>query len=122
MTAPADRDALVELVARAMAIANGKDPDAPAWIRYPGGHTEGICWRDQYAKKARATLTAMEAAGCVVVPVEATDEMSMDGVVAYGDSLSAITGNPTDSVCSSRDTGAAYCAMLANSPYRVETV
>jgi hypothetical protein len=53
-------DEKVERVARALAIADGKDPDAPAWIRYPGAETYGICWRDQYAKKAEAAIAAME--------------------------------------------------------------
>jgi hypothetical protein len=49
----------VEKAARALAVADGKDPDAPAWIRFPSGQTEGICWRDQYAQKARAALEAV---------------------------------------------------------------
>ncbi len=49
----------IERVARALAVADGKDPDAPAWVRYPGGYPEGICWRDQYADKARAAISAI---------------------------------------------------------------
>ena len=49
----------VERVARALAKADGKDPDAPAWIRYPSAETYGICWRDQYAAKAKAAIAAM---------------------------------------------------------------
>lgn len=49
----------LEEVARALAKADGKDPDAPAWIQYPRGNTFGICWRDQYTTKARAALEAM---------------------------------------------------------------
>ncbi len=53
-------DEMVERVARALAKADGKDPDAPAWVRYPGGEAIGLCWRDQYAPNAQAALTAME--------------------------------------------------------------
>lgn len=53
-------DRLIEQIARVLAKADGRDPDAPAWIRYPGGHTEGICWRDQYAHKARAVLEFLQ--------------------------------------------------------------
>ncbi len=49
----------IERVARALAKADGKDPDAPAWVRFPGGHPEGVCWRDQYAGKAKAALDSM---------------------------------------------------------------
>lgn len=68
---------LVERIARALAKADKKDPDAPAWVRYPGAEPFGICWRDQYADKARACLAEIEAAGMVVVPREPTREMIM---------------------------------------------
>ena len=63
-------DDMIEWIARALAIEDGKDPDAPAWMHYPGGYGTGICWRDQYNMKARAALeelrtpteTMMEAA------------------------------------------------------------
>lgn len=58
MQGEADLEHLVEPFARALAIADGKDPDAPAWARFPGGYPEGICWRDQYVTKARAILTS----------------------------------------------------------------
>ena len=48
--------------ARALAVADGKDPDQPAWIRYPGGHAYGVCWRDQYLEKARAIRKSDEPA------------------------------------------------------------
>jgi hypothetical protein len=51
----------VEAVALALAVADGKDPDAPARVRYPGGYPEGICWRDQYCVKARAAIAALRA-------------------------------------------------------------
>lgn len=50
---------MVEKVARALAAADGKDPDAPAWVRYSGPEGYGLCWRDQYADKARAAIDAM---------------------------------------------------------------
>lgn len=50
---------LVEKVARALAIADRRDPDAPAWVQYPGGHPFGLCWRDQYGDKARAAIAAV---------------------------------------------------------------
>ncbi len=53
-------DEMVERVARALAKADGKDPDAPAWVRYPGGEAIGLCWRDQYTPNAQAALAAME--------------------------------------------------------------
>jgi hypothetical protein len=57
--APDARPDVGERVARALAAADGKDPDAPAWVRFPGNQTEGICWRDQYVKKAEAALAAL---------------------------------------------------------------
>ena len=54
---PAEGD--VERVARAIAVADGKDPDAPAWVSFPGPHKFGICWRDQYSKQATAAIAAM---------------------------------------------------------------
>jgi hypothetical protein len=57
--AVATDEGVVERVARAIAIADGKDPDAPAWVRQPGNETFGICWRDQYANRASAAISAM---------------------------------------------------------------
>jgi len=48
-----------ERMARALAKADGKDPDAPAWVRYPGATTFGICWRDQYLDKVDAVLEVL---------------------------------------------------------------
>lgn len=58
---PLAADEQIEAVARALAKADGKDPDAQAWARFPGGHPYGICWRDQYAKKAEAAIAALSA-------------------------------------------------------------
>jgi hypothetical protein len=59
---------MVERAARALAKADGKDPDAPAWVEGYGNRarTFGICWRDQYAAKARA---ALEASGLLSTPL-----------------------------------------------------
>lgn len=50
-----------ERIARALAVADGKDPDLPAWAVTRGGRTypEGLCWRDQYGSKADAVLDAL---------------------------------------------------------------
>lgn len=50
-----------EKIARALAVADGKDPDLPAWAVSRGGRTypEGLCWRDQYGSKADAVLDAL---------------------------------------------------------------
>ena len=50
---------MLEKAARALAITDGKDPDAPAWIRFPGGETFGVCWRHQYLDKARTVVEAI---------------------------------------------------------------
>lgn len=57
----APTEEMVERVARALARADGKDPDAPAWVQGYGDRavTFGICWRDQYERKARAAINAV---------------------------------------------------------------
>jgi len=60
MTAPADRAALIELMAHANPLC--------------GLNATGY-ELDNYLNDAEAVLTAIEAAGCAVVPVEATEEM-----------------------------------------------
>lgn len=50
---------LIERVARALARADGCNPDDPAYVRYPGGHAFGLCWRDKYQTKAVAAIEAM---------------------------------------------------------------
>jgi hypothetical protein len=56
-------EGVVERVARALAIADGKNPDAPAWVEGYGNRarTFCICWRDQYSAKAEAAIAAYEA-------------------------------------------------------------
>lgn len=60
---------VVERVARAIDVADGRDPDAPANIRYPGGYPEGVSWKKQIPR-ARAAIEAMR---------EPTDEMELAG-------------------------------------------
>lgn len=50
---------MVERVARALEVADGCGPDDPAYIRFPGAVSFGLCWRDKYADKARAAIAAM---------------------------------------------------------------
>jgi len=56
------REQLVETMARALCEAQRHLPDDPTW--------ENTCARDLYELEANATLTALEAAGMVVVPRE----------------------------------------------------
>ncbi len=59
---------VVEIMARAMAIADRKDPDAPAFVSSARPKEPwGLCWRDQYADKAECALAALGAAGAEVV-------------------------------------------------------
>lgn len=60
---------MVERVARALAKADGKNPDKPAWAT-SRGESFGLCWRDQYADKARAAIEEMR---------EPTDDMRWAG-------------------------------------------
>jgi hypothetical protein len=54
----AEDEAAVEMVARAICIANGRDPDAPRWRELPSNRASGICWHEN-KKAARAVLTAL---------------------------------------------------------------
>jgi hypothetical protein len=56
-------DSAIEEIARAICKANGRDPDAPRWIEYPGGRTSGICWHGNIdaAKAALRVLAAKDA-------------------------------------------------------------
>lgn len=99
-----------ERVARALAIADGKDPDAPAWVTYPGAHASGICWRDQYGAKARAAikehLAALADAGLVIAPREPS--------VAAQD-----IGN--EAIREEKKAGYVYRAMIAHETEGAET-
>ncbi len=68
---PKDRDELDELRARTLwdRDEDKVDPTEP-WKDCPD------TWKDEYRETARAIREADEAAGCVVVPVEATVEMA----------------------------------------------
>jgi hypothetical protein len=52
-------DTMVEVVARAICRANGRDPDAPRWIN-SRGETWGTCWHENI-DAARAVLVALTA-------------------------------------------------------------
>lgn len=58
-TSGSEPAAVIERVARAMAVSDGCDPDEPAFVRYPGAVAFGICWRDKYAHRASAAIDAM---------------------------------------------------------------
>lgn len=74
-------DELIEAVAKAICRENlisTKQPDDP--------ETMGYYWKS-FLGEARAALSAIEAAGFVVVPVEPTDEMAENARNAIYDSL-----------------------------------
>lgn len=98
MTAPTTRKELIEVMARAASIEEDGDlPDA------------------DYRRIMGAVLTALEATGLAVVPVQATEEMEVDGTWQYPSggihSLLGEEGNPGDPK-------PVYTAMLNASPYR----
>jgi hypothetical protein len=68
------RDQLIETMARAICAAEGFDPD--------NQETTGISYWVTWAQHATAALTALEAAGMRVVPVEPTKAMLS---VSYND-------------------------------------
>jgi len=100
MTAPTDRDALIEVMARALCEADGIDPSG--WdYRDPTGSAYN--WH-MYKDDAIATLTALESSGCFIGPVVATPDM--------------VTNTKT---CDMRKQGRFYdiwTAMQSANPYR----
>jgi hypothetical protein len=70
-------ETMLERVARAMAIADGKNPDDPRWVRYPGPETYGLCWHG-YKSKAIAAVRALREPNDVMCGVG--QELYMDGV------------------------------------------
>ena len=92
-----DREALIEAMARAMALADDED--------YMEDYR-------RYDKRATAALSAIEAMGAIVVPVEATAEMAKAALNADLDIYWAYSadGRPDDP----RDV---YAAMIASSPF-----
>ena len=101
MTAPADRAALVEVMARAH----------PSCSTNPPKHQLNHCLED-----AARVLTAIEAAGCAVVPVKVTEKMQIaaqeQGRLSVSPELKIEVGRVF------RQIQADYRAMLAYSPYR----
>ena len=89
---PRNRAELVEVMARAYCKCEG----------YPSE-----MWR-AYDGDADAVLTALENAGCVVVPREATEEMREEGAVAI--ELTVVNS-------SEEYTNSCYTAMLKAGPY-----
>lgn len=89
-----NRDTIIEVMARAECVEGGYDPDE----RMPN---DGPRW-GYYVPGVTAALSAIEAAGVRLVPVEPTQDMT--GAVL----------EPTASRCEVMKT---YRAMLAASPY-----
>ena len=103
MTAPADRDGLVEVM--------GKE----------------YCQTDDPCLEELAImediLTAIEAAGCAVVPVEATEEMANAWVrLAYQRIKRVIAGEEKAGGNSREGAKESYRAMCNASPYRPKGV
>ena len=97
MTQAEEHEALVERVARAICISRGRDPDAPRWIHYPGGYTEGICWHEN-----------IDAANAVLAEVYRTlEKPTPEMFIKAGDAL-----------VPSGDASACWTAMLAASPLK----
>jgi len=74
--------ALVERVARALAVAEGCNPDDPAYVRFPGAVPFGVCWRDKYAAKARAAIAAIDAARSEPLSLGEGGKASQGAIVA----------------------------------------
>jgi hypothetical protein len=108
MTTPATRDEVVELMARAYCESDGLPADDmvtatgnPLWFSYAGD--------------MRAVITALEAAGLVIVPVEATEGQESAALDAHA------TAEPYASPFGPAGTfQTAYRAMVAASPYNKE--
>ena len=71
------RDQLIEAMARAICWKNGMNPDLTL-----GGDGQNFLWHE-YISQATAALTAIEAAGMRVVPVEPTTEMEVAGTETW---------------------------------------
>lgn len=70
------REALVEVIARAMCASEGFNPES-------GRASDGSpLWR-QWIPQSKAALLALEAAGARLAPVEATEQMNIAAVDAY---------------------------------------
>ena len=123
------RDDLREVIARAICRVqlNGGDPDQPA-VRWNGTEMEPQsfpAWRD-YTDEAEHALSALDAAGMVVVPKEPTEAMIAAGHqqidwcrtdektnTPYDPSQVFMTGGVRAGTYCGEDIADAYRAMLA---------
>lgn len=114
-----NRDELRELLARQMALDDGRNPDAPVvWTVLDGERnvTEYV-WH-QYLRKADSTFIALNSAGLAVVPVEPTEQMSRQGVLALVSEIEKLIDGAPDhadiamTMRSSRETDACYKAYV----------
>ena len=113
-----NREALIEAMARGMAEAHirivRRWDASPTKIEETMPRAVDACWKD-FAEAATAALSAIEAMGCAVVPVKATDEMSEAALNADLDIYWTYLGDgrPDDP----RDV---YTAMISASPFAKE--
>jgi hypothetical protein len=68
------RDELIEKMARGIAVSQGHDPDKLCFSYSKSGDQHRPTWM-RFVVYATAAIAAIEAAGAVVVPVEATERM-----------------------------------------------
>ena len=104
------REQLIETTARALCARIYPSPDfKPEGSQWPSAWERS---RVEFHQQATAALSAIEAAGCVVVPVDATSAMIRDGVsYRLSTKIGGDNGWP-------EDTKALYTAMITASPYR----
>ena len=104
-----DTDALVEEIAKAMFVRPFRDGPVQLSVAVPSWGGVGAHKREEFRNHARAALSAIEAAGWRVVPVEPTQEMieaGLEGEVVR-DSSGTSWRSPTAYV---------YSAMLSAAP------
>jgi hypothetical protein len=100
------REALVELMARAMCVYQDQDPDRE--LESVGKDGKPVTLWKHWRCEATAALLALEAAGVRLVPVEATLEMRDKGRLAGFAALA----DPAQDIY-----GSIFRAMLSASPY-----
>ena len=100
------REQIVEAMARGMCAFEGANWDAANFGYTPSGETPEDM-RAGYMEAAQAALTALNAAGMVVVPVVPTEAMRAAGAGELFGSASDDWGD---------DAALVYAAMLAASP------
>lgn len=96
-----DTDALVEEIAKAMFVRPFRDGPVQLSVAVPSWGGVGAHKREEFRNHARAALSAIEAAGWRVVPVEPTTTM-------YGAAL--------EDLVPAADAHAAWTAMLSAAP------